>query len=81
MSVFNLHSNVLADYRDYVRSFFSVADDRARDFIDHELMDEARLWPEALLQVSPSYRRVASVDDLARQGVILEMTGLNFLDH
>src|SRR6266404_7704050 len=54
MSIFNLHSNVLADYRDFVRSFFSVVDDRARAFIERELVAEARLWPEALLQVSPS---------------------------
>jgi hypothetical protein len=33
MSVFTLHSNVVADYRDFVRSFFSVAADRAREFI------------------------------------------------
>ena len=65
MSIFTLHSNVVEDYRDFVRSFFTVADDRAREFIDHELLDEARLWPEALLQVSPSYARVASVDELA----------------
>ena len=64
MSIFNLHSNVLADYRDFVRSFFSVADDRAREFIERELVAEARLWPEALLQVSPSYARVASVGEL-----------------
>src|SRR6266404_4903919 len=52
MSIFNLHSNVLADYRDFVRSFFTVDDDRAREFIERELVQEARLWPEALLQVS-----------------------------
>lgn len=34
MSVFDLHAAVLADYRDYVRSFFAVADDRARAFIE-----------------------------------------------
>ncbi len=56
MSIFSLHSCVVEDYRDFVRSFFTVADDRAREFIDHELLDEARLWPEALLQVSPSFR-------------------------
>ena len=50
MSVFNLHSSVLAAYRDFVRSFFSVATDRAREFIDRELVEQARLWPEALLQ-------------------------------
>lgn len=78
MSIFSLHSNVLADYRDFVRSFFSVADDRAREFIDRELVEEARLWPEALLQVSPSYARVASVDELADRGVILRETAQIF---
>jgi len=43
MSIFTLHSNVLADYRDYVRSFFTVADDRAREFIGRELDEQARL--------------------------------------
>ena len=78
MSVFNLHSSVLADYRDFVRSFFSVADDRAREFIDRELVEQARLWPEALLQVSPSYARVASVDELADRDVILRETAQIF---
>jgi Lhr-like helicase len=78
MSIFNLHSNVIGDYRDFVRSFFSVDDDRARDFIERELVTEARLWPEALLQVSPSYARVASVDDLARRGVLLQETAQIF---
>jgi len=38
MSIFNLHSNVLTDYRDSVRSFFSVVDDCAREFIGRELV-------------------------------------------
>src|ERR1022692_4780581 len=78
MSIFNLHSAVLADYRDFVRSFFSVTDDRAREFIEHELLEEVRLWPEALLQVSPSYARVASVDELAERGVLLPETAQIF---
>ena len=78
MSIFNLHANVLDDYRDFVRSFFSVADDRAREFIERELVQEGRLWPEALLQVSPSYARVASVDELADRGVILPETAQIF---
>ena len=78
MSIFNLHSNVLADSRDFVRSFFTVADDRAREFINRELVEEARLWPEALLQVSPSYARVASVDELAARGVLLLETAQIF---
>jgi hypothetical protein len=74
MSIFSLHFTVLADYRDFVRSFFTVADDHTREFIDRELDEQARLWPEALLQVSPSYARVAHVDELARCGVLLAET-------
>ena len=34
MSVFNLHSAVLGDYRDFVRSFFTGVDDRTREFLE-----------------------------------------------
>lgn len=78
MSIFDLHANVLGDYRDFVRSFFTVADLRAREFIENELVAQARLWPEPLLQVSPSYARVASVDELAARGVISEETARIF---
>src|SRR5712664_3559760 len=78
MSIFTLHSDVLADYRDFVRSFFTVADDRAREFIDRELVEQARLWPQPLLQVSPSYARIATVDELDASGVVLEETARIF---
>ncbi|MCR4413455.1 MAG: DEAD/DEAH box helicase [Thermoguttaceae bacterium] len=70
MSIFDLHQQVLADYRDFVRSFFTVADARARKYVERALVEEARLWPDALLQVSPSYARTATVDDLAAQGTL-----------
>lgn len=70
MSIFDLHSAVLADYRDFVTSFFTVADERARVFIERALIEETRLWPDFLLQVSPSYQRAASVEELAARGVL-----------
>lgn len=70
MSVFALHQSVLSDYRDFVRSFFSVNDERARDYVEQALDQESRLWPDFLLQVSPSYARVSTVDDLAARGVL-----------
>jgi len=68
MTVFDLHAAVLSEYRDFVRSFILVADPRIRDFVDRVLDEEARLWPDFLLQVSPSYRRGPSVDELVRRG-------------
>jgi ATP-dependent helicase YprA (DUF1998 family) len=70
VSIFDLHAAVLDDYRDFVRSFFTIADERAREFIDHTLDTERHLWPDFLLQVSPSYVRTATVDELAAHGVL-----------
>lgn len=58
---------------DFVGSFFTVNDERAREFVRHSLEDE-RGSGRSSLQVSPSYERVATVDDLAARGVILEET-------
>lgn len=46
MSIFDLHSEVLADYRDFVQAFFTVTDQRAREFVETALVQEWRLWPD-----------------------------------
>jgi ATP-dependent helicase YprA (DUF1998 family) len=80
MSVFELHSRVIGDYRDFVRSFITIADERAREFVDHSLDHEARFWPDPLLQVSPSYARSATVDELAARGTVVAETSQVFRD-
>ena len=74
MSIFDLQAAVIADYQDYVRSYINVADERIREFLDHSLIAEQKLWPEFLLQLSPSYDRPETVDDLAGRGLILRET-------
>jgi hypothetical protein len=66
MSVFPLHQSVLTDYRDFVRSIFSVNDERARQYVEQALDQESRLWPDFLLQVSPSYAIVVVKSDQKR---------------
>lgn len=78
MTIFDLHSAVLADYRDFVRSFLLIADERARQFVDRALDEEGRLWPDCLVQVSPSYATGATVDDLAQRGMIADETARIF---
>ncbi|NMC19086.1 MAG: DEAD/DEAH box helicase, partial [Thermogutta sp.] len=72
MNVFDLHARVIEDYRDFVRSFFVIADRRVREYVDRALVEEARLWPDCLLQVSPSYARSYTVNELAGRGVVHE---------
>ena len=78
MTIFNLHSKVLSDYRDFVRSFLVVSDERATEFIEKMLEENAKLWPDYLLQVSPSYVRSSSVDDLSKAGTLTGETSSIF---
>ena len=68
MTIFDLHTAVLADYRDFVHSFIHIADARIRDFVARALGEEAHLWPDFLLQLSPSYQRGPRVSELAEAG-------------
>jgi len=77
-TIFDLHAAVLTDYRDFVRSFFLIADERARAFVEQALGEGGHLWPEPLLQLSPAYAPGPTVDDLAREGVITHETARIF---
>lgn len=74
MSVFDLHASVVRDYQRYVQSFLSIADDRIRQFVETKLLQENVFWPDALLQLNPSYQLGQSVDDLAAAGTLAAAT-------
>ncbi len=77
-SVFALHRRVLADYQDFIRAFVIARDPRIQDEIHRLLLDEQHLWPEPLVQLSPAYRRDATVDNLAAEGVLHPTTAQIF---
>lgn len=68
MSIFEMHRQIMEDYRKYVQSFLSIADERVRKFIEEELLNRNTLWPDALLQLNLSYEAAATVEELAYQG-------------
>ncbi len=73
-TIFDLHSAVLDDYQNFVRSFFLIADDRARAFVDRSMEEEGYLWPEPLVQLSPAYAPGPTVAELVRAGQIAPET-------
>lgn len=77
-SIFDFHSNVISDYRDFVRSFLLIADDRAREFINRALDEETHFWPEPLIQLSPGYAYAHTVDELEKEGLISRETAQIF---
>lgn len=69
MNVFDLRERVLDDYRRYVESFLNIRDKRIQKFV-HEELERGVLWPEALVQLSPSYEMGKSVSDLTDSGIL-----------
>ena len=67
MDVFDLRQRVIGEYADYVRSFFTIRDERIRARVDAAL-SEGHLWPDPLLQLSPAFEPGESIDQLIASG-------------
>jgi len=68
MSIFNLHQSVINDYSKYIQSFFSIAEERIRQFVEETLLDRRELWPDVLIQLNPAYQYTEPVEQLVREG-------------
>jgi len=79
-TVFDLHDRVLDDYQAFIHAQIHVADAHIATFLEEQLLREDALWPEPLIQLSPAYRRVATVDDLAQRGLLHPETARIFRD-
>jgi len=69
-SIFRARDLIIDEYGKYVRSFLSISDERIRAFIERELIEGGTLWPDALLQLSPSIASADSVEELSKQGAL-----------
>ena len=79
LDVFNLRERVVGEYRDYVRSFINVHDDRIDEFVSRRL-EEGELWPDAVLQLNPAFEVDQPLGKLAAGGVLTPETARFFGD-
>ncbi|MDA0344989.1 MAG: DEAD/DEAH box helicase [Proteobacteria bacterium] len=78
MNIFNVHSQIIADYKSYIESFLLIKDQRIKKVVDKEL-EEGRLWPEPLIQFNPTFEKGTSVSKLVEDGIIA--SELNHIFH
>jgi ATP-dependent helicase YprA (DUF1998 family) len=69
MNAFALRDEVIRDYSAYVESFLNIRDENIARFVE-ERLNEGVLWPEALVQLSPSYEPDATIAQLVGDGVL-----------
>ncbi|MCS7089195.1 MAG: DEAD/DEAH box helicase [Limisphaera sp.] len=74
MNIFEAHAHIMDQYRRYVRSFLNIADDRIWQIVNKAILQENRLWPDALLQLNPAYEFGATVEELAQAGKLCAET-------
>lgn len=67
MNVFDLREKLIRDYSAYTQSFLQIRDDRIRDYANEKIA-EGLLWPEALIQLNPSFEAGSWVDELVDSG-------------
>jgi superfamily II DNA/RNA helicase/very-short-patch-repair endonuclease len=69
MDVFALRDQLVADYRHYAESFFTIRDERIRAFVEDQL-ESGLLWPDPMLQLNPAFEPGGFVDELVSEGVL-----------
>lgn len=69
MDVFKLKNEIIENYHTYVESFLNIKDTRLREFVSKEL-SRGVLWPEALVQLNPSYEMGKTVSELVAEGLL-----------
>ncbi len=69
LDAFNLHSQIMDDYRLFVDSFINIKDEQIRRKVESE-MAGGKFWPEPLLQFNPAFEPGKSVKDLCDEGIL-----------
>ncbi len=67
MNVFDLDQKILADYRDFSRSFTAIRAADLREQVD-AIYERGQFWPDPLVTINPSFEAGPSVDRLAAEG-------------
>ena len=78
-NIFDLHKDILTDYKSYIDSFINIADDRILNIVKKDF-DTGNLYPEPLVQFNPSFESGGKVEDLVNDGVLVKQFNDIFYD-
>ncbi len=70
-NIFDLHNDILSDYKLYIDSFINIADQRILETVKNDF-GSGNLYPEPLIQFNPSFESGGKVEDLVKDGVLVK---------
>ena len=62
MDIFQFRDQLIGDYASYVKSFIQIRDRRINEHVEQSL-EAGALWPEALIQLNPSFESGGWIDE------------------
>ncbi|AEE50664.1 DEAD/DEAH box helicase [Haliscomenobacter hydrossis] len=68
-NIFDLHKDILSDYKLYIDSFINIADNRILETVKRDF-DSGSLYPEPLIQFNPSFESGGKVENLIDAGIL-----------
>lgn len=71
MDAFKLHKQVTDSYRNYIKSFMSIKDERIKSVVE-DAFENSGFIPEPLIQFNPSFAKGEKLEDLVKEGNIHE---------
>lgn len=69
-NIFDLHKEILDDYKLYIDSFINIADERILETVKKDF-DSGNLYPEPLIQFNPSFESGGKVEDLVNTNILV----------
>jgi len=70
LDVFNIHKDIISEYKHFVNSFINIKDEKIKQEIGNKINDGS-YWPEPLIHFNPSFEPGESVKSLCAKGVLL----------
>jgi ATP-dependent helicase YprA (DUF1998 family) len=78
-NIFDLHKDILNDYKLYIDSFINIADPKILKKVEAEF-DSDNLYPLPLIQFNPSFESGGKVEDLISREILVEEFNNIFYD-
>lgn len=78
-NIFDLHNDILSQYKLYIDSFLNIQDKRIRDRVREEF-DSGNLYPDPLIQFNPSFESGGTVGELVDSGILVREFNNIFYD-
>jgi len=69
MDVFYLRQRLVEDYTRYANSFIHIREPRIRTYVEN-CLHEGVFWPDALIQLNPTFKPGAWIEELTAQGIL-----------